>query len=151
MIVNTKAFGEKEIDERQKIYFPLGLFGFEDYKDYIIFDAPQKPFIWLQSLEESQIAFILIDPFIFSPKYEPKIGKNELNQIELESDKDEKSVIMSIVTIPQDGGAMTANLQGPLLINREKQIGKQCIAQDNRWTTKHDIVKEMSEKKEQSC
>ena len=52
-------------------------------------------------------------------------------------------MIFVIVTIPADGSSMTANLQGPLVINRENMTGKQAILADNRWRTKHDIIAEL--------
>jgi flagellar assembly factor FliW len=39
---------------------------------------------------------------------------------------------------------MTANLQGPLVINRDTRTGKQAVLADARWKTKHDIMAELS-------
>ena len=36
LTVNTKAYGTIEVDERQKIHFPYGIFGFEAFKDFIL-------------------------------------------------------------------------------------------------------------------
>jgi len=49
MKVNTKAFGLIEVDDKQKITIPEGLYGFEDYTEYVIMDAENQPFYWLQS------------------------------------------------------------------------------------------------------
>ena len=61
----------------------------------------------------------------------------------------EKALIFSIVTIPTDGTAMTANLQGPLVINRDNRLGIQAVLTDSRWKTKHDIIAELSAAKRQ--
>lgn len=143
MIVNTKAFGQMNVDERQKITFSQGLFGFENYREYVLLDAEQQPFFWLQTLEEREIAFILINPFLFRPDYEVNISNEELAEIGITSP--EKALIFVIVTIPQDGGSMTANLQGPVIINKEKMMGMQAVLQDPKWRTKHDILAEMKE------
>jgi flagellar assembly factor FliW len=144
--IATKAYGLIEINERQKISFPSGLLGFESLKDYAIFDAEQHPFYWLQSLDSEQVAFVLINPFVFRPDYEMNIDNEELLPIGI-SDPD-KALIFSIVTIPADGGPMTANLQGPLIINREVRLGFQAVLTDSRWKTKHDIVEELAAAKE---
>ena len=47
---------------------------------------------------------------------------------------------MAIITIPASGSPVTANLQGPLIINKEQGIAKQVVLGDNRWTTKHNIL-----------
>ena len=67
--VATKAYGLIDVDERQKIVFPQGLFGFETLNDYILLDAERQPFYWLQSMDVEQVAFILVNPFLFRPDY----------------------------------------------------------------------------------
>jgi flagellar assembly factor FliW len=140
--VLTKAYGTIEVNERQKITFPYGLFGFESLKDYVLLDATQQPFYWLQSMDEENTAFILIDPFIFRPDYEMDISNEELLPIGIT--ESEKAVIFSIVTIPPDNSPMTANLQGPLIINRDSRLGIQAVLTDSRWKTKHDIMSELA-------
>ncbi|MDR2738564.1 MAG: flagellar assembly protein FliW [Treponema sp.] len=149
MKVATKAYGLIEVDERQRISFPLGLLGFEPIKEYILLDAERQPFYWLQSLDVEQIAFILINPFLFRPDYELDINDEELQDIGLSGP--EKALIFSVVTIPPGGNPMTANLQGPLIINRETRRGKQAVLTDPRWKTKHDIISELAAAKQGPC
>jgi flagellar assembly factor FliW len=140
--VATKAYGLIDVDERQKIIFPQGLFGFEKLKDYLLLDAERQPFYWLQSMDEEDVAFVLVNPFLFRPDYEVNISNEELDEIGIRSP--EKALILSIVTIPSDGNPMTANLQGPLIINRDTRMGKQAALADDRWKTKHDIMAELA-------
>jgi flagellar assembly factor FliW len=140
--VATKAYGLIEVDPRQKIIFPQGLFGFESFKEYMLLDAERQPFYWLQSVDVEGIAFILINPFLFRPDYEVNINNEELADIDILSP--EKALIFSIVTIPPGGGPMTANLQGPLIINRDTRTGKQAVLTDSRWKTKHDVMAELA-------
>ena len=141
MKVDTKALGLIEVDEKQKVNFPQGLLGFDDYKDFVFFDAEHEPFFWLQSLDDREIAFILINPFLFRHDYEVNVSNEELAEIGITSP--EKALILSIVTIPQDGGPMTANLQGPLVVNKDNMTAMQAVLPDVRWKTKHDIVAEL--------
>jgi flagellar assembly factor FliW len=147
--VATKAYGLIEVDERQRISFPLGLLGFESLKEYILLDAERQPFYWLQSLEVEQIAFILINPFLFRPDYELDVNDEELKDIGLSGP--DKALIFSIVTILPDGSPMTANLQGPLIINRETRSGRQAVLTDPRWKTKHDIMDELAAVRQGTC
>jgi flagellar assembly factor FliW len=142
MKIETKAFGLIEADEKQKIVFPNGLYGFEDFKEFIIMDAEHQPFFWLQSTEDKETAFVLINPFLFRPDYEANIANEDMSEIGITSP--EKAMIFSIVTIPPDGSPMTANLQGPLVINRDNMTGMQAILSDVRWKTRHDIIAELS-------
>jgi flagellar assembly factor FliW len=140
--VSTKAYGPVDVDERQRITFAEGLFGFEGIKEYVLLDAERQPFYWLQALEVEQVAFVLVNPFLFRPDYEVNIGNDELAEIGITSP--EKALIFAIVTIPADGGPMTANLQGPLVINSDTRAGKQAILADARWKTRHDIMAELA-------
>jgi flagellar assembly factor FliW len=143
MKIDTKAYGPIEVDEKQKIVFPEGLYGFEDYNNYVLFDAEdQPPFCWLQSVDDREIAFVLINPFLFRPDYEVSISNEEMQGIGITSP--ENALIFVIVTIPPDGSPMTANLQGPLVINRANMTGKQAVLADVRWKTRHDIIAELN-------
>jgi len=140
--IATKAYGLIEVDERQKIVFPGGLIGFEKYKDYLLLDSERQPFYWLQSMDLEQVAFVLVNPFLFRSDYELNISNEELAEIGIHSP--EKALIFSIVTIPSDGTPITANLQGPLVINRDARIGKQTVLSDSRWKIRHDIMAELA-------
>jgi len=139
--VNTKTGKTIEVEDRQKISIPRGLFGFEDQTDYVIFDAEQEPFYWLQSVDVREIAFILINPFLFRQDYELNIESEELADLGIDSP--EKALVFAIVTVPEEG-PVTANLQGPLIINKDTKVAKQAILGDSRWKTKHDIVAELA-------
>ncbi|GHV83633.1 flagellar assembly factor FliW [Spirochaetia bacterium] len=143
MKISTKAYGIIEVDERQKITFPAGLFGFESIKEYFLLDAERQPFYWLQSVESAGTAFVLISPFLFRSDYELNVEDNELADIDVSSP--DTALVFSIVTIPADGSPMTANLQGPIVINKKNHSGKQLILSDPRWKTKHNIMQELSD------
>jgi flagellar assembly factor FliW len=149
MTVNTKALGPVEADERQKVHFPRGLLGFENFKDFVLLSAPQEPFLYLQSLDVVEIAFILIDPFLFRQDYSLDLSDEDMEAIKVERKED--ALVLAIVTVPPAGGAMTANLMGPIIINRKANIAYQAILADSRWLTKHDIMKELAESGKAPC
>jgi flagellar assembly factor FliW len=151
MQVLTKAYGKIEVDERQKIFFPGGLLGFENLKDYLLLDAAQQPFYWLQSLDVPEIAFVMINPEIFRPDYLPEVSKSELEEIGLQNSKSENSLVFTIVTIPEEHSRMTANLQGPIIINRKLKSGRQCISTNNDYKTQHYVLEELAAEKDSVC
>ena len=140
----TKARGKVTITEDRLITIPAGLFGFEQYTKYALVDSDYEPFIWLQSCEDSNLAFLLVDPFLICSEYETDIDDESLAKIGIT--KPEDIIIMTIVTVPHDGSAITANFQGPLVINKKNHQCMQAILNDNRWSTKVDIVKTMNQK-----
>ena len=149
--VNTKAYGTIEVDERQKLFFPSGIFGFESLKDYVLLDAAQQPFYWLQSLDVQETAFVLINPNVFRKEYKLDVTSGDLEEIGLTDTEDEKALVFAIVTVPENQQKMSANLQGPVIINRENKKGRQAISLDSRWKTKHYILEELSGGKDKAC
>jgi flagellar assembly factor FliW len=144
MKINTARFGELEVNEKEIIHFKEGLFGFEDLKKYVIFQMEDdNPLVWMQAIEDGDLAFILIRPFEFRPNYSLKLSDKDVEDIELESPDD--SDIFAIVVLPEDSSKMTANLQGPIVINRVKKLGKQVISTNPKHKLKHYILQEMQE------
>ena len=139
MEVQTKTMGLVKVDESRLLNFPKGLFGFEDYHKYALIEAEYEPFFWLQSLDEKGLSFLLVDPFIIVNDYELDIDDKMLSDIGITSPAD--VYVWSVVTVPADGGPVTANLQGPLVVNRKTQTALQVILSDSKWTTKHNIIK----------
>ncbi len=145
MRIQTKAYGEIDVDDRQLVSFPGGLLGFEKFTEYALLDAMQKPFFYLQSIALPELAFVLIDPFLFRPDYAVDVDDESLGEIGIE--RPDEALIFAIVTIPADGGAVTANLMGPVIINKTNRRGMQAVLPDARWRVKHDIMAELAASK----
>lgn len=138
--IESKPFGKIQIRQEQLLEFPEGLLGFESYKKYaLIEESEESPFKWLQSLQETSLAFIVIQPELFLENYKPLVPEDELLTIGLKSV--EEALCFLIVTIPRERPHdMTANLQGPILINRTNHLGKQFISRDDRHPVRFKIL-----------
>lgn len=144
MDVKTKIGTTVQITEKQLLEIPEGLFGFEDYTEYAIFESDYSPFMWMQSTQEQALAFLIIDPFVITDDYELDVDDKQLLKIGITSPAD--VIVMAIVTIPADGSPVTANLQGPLVINRTNRKCMQVILNSNKWSTKHNIMDSLKKK-----
>ena len=141
MKLHARSFGEIEINEEDILTFPEGIPGFEDLKKYIIINNPdeENPFDWLQSVDNGDLAFVIINPFFIKPDYDIVIPQSALEKLKI---KDESDVVLySIVVVPEKIEDMTVNLTGPIVINVREKLGKQIILDDKRYTTKHYIFK----------
>ena len=144
MEIVTKARGKINISEDRLISIPEGLLGFEKYNDYALVDSDYDPFIWLQSCQDPNLAFLIVDPFLICSEYETDIDDDTLAKIDIKNPED--IIIMTIVTVPHDGSSITANFQGPLVINKKNHKCLQAILSDNRWSTKVNILEAMNSK-----
>ena len=136
--VVTKAYGEVPVLEKQIIEFPTGLYGFESLHSYALLDSHTPPFYWLQSVEDAELAFILINPYVVTREYVLDIPGEDLKLVG-DPDPDDL-LVFAIVTIPEDRRDISCNLQGPLIINRERRLGRQSISLDQRWKIKHYLL-----------
>ena len=152
MKVHTKPYGLINVDDRQLITFPTGILGFETLKQYVLLDAIQQPFYWLQSLDVTEIAFVLISPHIFRPDYAPDLPEEDYHALELSGTEDVDLLTFSIVTIPPGNhNGMTANLQGPIIINRKTRMARQAISGNPAWGTRHLIMEEFAAQRTEAC
>jgi len=149
MRVLTKAYGEVDVDERQRIVFPFGILGFDQLKRYVLLDARQQPFYWLQCMDVVEVAFVLINPRIFRPEYELEVDTQELREIDIQSPDD--ILDFAIVTIPENPAKMTANLRGPIIINKRTRVGRQSISLNPKWEVRHAIMEELAAVEHKPC
>ena len=141
--VKTRPFGEIDVDERQVIIFPDGLFGFDEIKKFVLLDFQDEdsPFKWLQAFSEPELAFIIIMPNNFMSEYELVISQAEVEAVGAENI--DELIVFAIVTIPSNPDDMTANLQGPVIINPKRNIGRQVISLSDRYGVRHKILDEI--------
>lgn len=122
------------------ITFPAGIPGFEERTQFILAEIPEyAPFEWLACIDGSKLRFAVINPMLFRPDYEPNMVKEQLSDLAL--DKPEDLLIYVIVTIRNNPLESTANLVGPIMVNRSKRLGKQVIIDDSRYNTQEPILR----------
>ncbi len=108
-----------------EVRIPAGLMGFEQMKDYLLIAKPgEAPFRWLQVKGNTSLAFVVIEPFFFLPDYRPDIPQADVDYLGLSSPDD--AAVYVIVTVSGPSRA-TANLKGPIVINRNTGLAKQVV------------------------
>ncbi|MCI0536501.1 MAG: flagellar assembly protein FliW [Verrucomicrobiales bacterium] len=123
----TESAGIEVLTSRKEkpIFLPLGLPGFEPLKQCVLVsETDQAPFSWLQVANDPSLAFIVISPFEILPEYSPDIPKEDIDFLEISSPED--ALLFCIVTLRGKGRA-TANLKGPIVLNRHTARGKQVV------------------------
>ncbi|HUU30052.1 MAG TPA: flagellar assembly protein FliW [archaeon] len=139
MKVNSTRFGTIEVKKKDILTFPEGLVGFAACKRFFIYNKEQNmPFFWLHSMDDPKIAFVICDPLIFFPDYKVSVRKEELSILNINDQAD--LITCSIISISHNPFRMTANLQGPLVINTKNRLGKQLVLVDGNYTTRHMIM-----------
>lgn len=131
MHCRSTRFGEFHIQEESVLTFPTGLLGFPESHRFVILDHDtDAPFKWLQSLDESGVAFVIIDPALFHPAYDVDISSDAVTEVK--GTEQDELILSVLLTIPsEDPTGITANLRGPLLMNPRTKLCKQLILSDS--------------------
>ena len=141
MKLNTKYFGEIDIDDSEIINFEGGMPGFEYLTKFVVIKQEDMIIDWIQSVEED-ITFPIINPFLANKEYEFKIPDNTIKKLDIEKKEDVQ--IYTMVVIPENIKEMRTNLQAPVVINNKSKKGKQLIL-DERYPLRYMIFEKVGE------
>jgi flagellar assembly factor FliW len=137
--VNTRRFGEIEVAKDKIITIKSGILGFPEATKFTFIEKERDdPFKWFQSVQFSDLAFVILDPFIFFPDYKVEIPDDVAKELELESIA--QAIALVIVVIPKNLIDITANLLAPVIINPYKRIARQTILVNSQYSTKHYLI-----------
>ena len=133
---------QRQVVRQQKailLHFPSGILGFQDIKDYIILDDEAgSPLKWLQAVDEPEVSFVMTEPSLFVSDYQVEIADQDGEELQVE-DPDHLAVFV-LITLPlDDKSLMTANLQGPIVINTKNYYAKQVVLHNSPYHTRHPI------------
>lgn len=150
MLVQTRYFGEIDLDENKIITFEDGLIGFEDCKRYTILynneDGGNNTISWLQSLDMPEFSLPVISPLSVVADYNPIVEDEVL--MPLGELTEENVIILLTLSVPADLTQMSANLKAPLVINSETRKGCQIIAENPDYVIKYNIYEQVKKSKE---
>ncbi|MDT8272799.1 MAG: flagellar assembly protein FliW [Desulfomonilia bacterium] len=140
MELQTVRFGTIPIQEDKVISFPKGILGFTWNKKYILLPhGENSPFLWLQSAEDGDLAFVVMSPTYVKTDYTIDIEQDVLD--ELGTDQTEDLEILCIVTIPQGKPEdMTINLLGPIIINARSRCAVQVITDTGKYSHRYPVL-----------
>lgn len=130
MIIKTRDFGEEEISEEVIIDFPNGVYAFEENHRFVLLSpcGENKYPMWLQSIDDQNLCFIVFDPREFVPDY--SIELDEETKALLDADGAELDLLCMAV-VPNEYINTTLNLKSPIVINSASKKGVQVIAAEN--------------------
>lgn len=137
MELNTKYFSMIEYDDTDVILFENGLFGFEEYKKYILirFDNTLSSLICLQSIDAADIAFVMINPYDFIADYNVSLSETDLKELQL---RDSNNLTVYTICVLQDNvPKSTTNLRCPIVVNTETRLAKQLILENSDYPFKY--------------
>ncbi len=152
MQLNTKLFGEIEIEEEKMIFFEKGIIGFPHCQRFTLVydegeDGRQKNISWLQSIEEPAFALPVLDPLLVKEDYSPKVEEQLLKHLGTLEEDD--TYVLVTVTATADVKKLSVNLKAPIVINVKERKAVQVIVEDD-FPVKFPIYEILQAKKEKA-
>ena len=156
MQVHGTRFGSLTFRDEDVFYLDDGLMGFPMSKRFLLFPySEESSFFWLQSVDEPEIAFIVINPFEFFSDLNFAVSDEDSQSIGLLQGEDVE--VFSLVNVPEgEPEAVRTNLAGPVIVNVRNRKGKQIlvgeyspqqplIPEELRKGTKERVMRSFSE------
>lgn len=146
MKIETTSFGLLDVDPETIIQFPQGILAFEQCTRFKLFHSEDfNDLKWLQSLDDGDVSFSIMEPHLFGCEYEFTLSDDETGLLQVESPEQLALYFMVYHGKPgrqpeqqhrSEDLAMNANWRAPLLINPEKRIGLHKLLVDAVRTVK---------------
>ncbi|WP_409343776.1 flagellar assembly protein FliW [Paenibacillus sp. MBLB4367] len=139
MNIITTLFGNIEVEEDQLYQFSSGLPGFEDMVRFALIQPnADEPFVYLQSVAEAGLNFILTNPFFYVQEYDFEVREHITEELQIADTSD--IAVWSIVTVNSSLTEASINLLAPILLNVKTKLGKQIILHDTSYPVRYPIL-----------
>jgi flagellar assembly factor FliW len=144
MKINTIRFGEIDISEEKVLKFENGLPGFYECTRFTIISSEETdPFLWLQSLDEPDVALAVVNPFRLFPDYTPIVNEDDMESLGNPSDEDVLALTVAVIPVKYEN--MTTNLVSPILINLKTNQAHQVIMENSQYQIKQPIFEKVQQ------
>ncbi|MDH3222615.1 MAG: flagellar assembly protein FliW [Gemmatimonadota bacterium] len=135
--VPSRVLGEVKVSEDSALDFPGGVLGFPEAHAFALVSTSREGFYWLQSLDHDTLTFLLVDPFLHIPDFSIHLPDEEMGVLGTDAGE---IVVLGIVTLPANPDApLTVNLQGPLVINAKRGVGRQLVLDNDAYGLRHPL------------
>jgi len=139
--IRTTRHGHKgnvSVPESSTYDFGPGILGFRGLRRYALLAEEESPLEWLQSMDEPDIAFAVLDPFLFYRNYAVELPDADAEVLGLARLAD--SLVRVILTLHESAEVITANLLAPLVLNPRLRRGRQVVLQDSNLPLRFPVL-----------
>lgn len=152
MKANTRLFGTIDIEDEKVITLESGMIGFPFLQKFtLIFDEEKEKkaasIMWLQSMDEGEVAFPVMQPNEIKPDYNPTVNDEMLAP--LGDLNEENTYVLVTVTAAAEAKEATVNLKAPIVINTDTKKGCQIIVEDD-YPVKFNLYQAVQERKKKA-
>jgi flagellar assembly factor FliW len=137
--VQSVRFGTLDVPENKIITMERPILGFENLSTFCLVEEPElAPFMCMQSCEDPAVTFMVVNPVVFFPGYRIEVNSKEIAELRVALVESVEAYV--IVTLAEDPGQISVNLQGPILINTENNLAKQLVLVNSQYQVRHYLL-----------
>lgn len=143
MNVMTSRFGPLEVEESEIVRLTEGPVGFRSATRFLLLSDQQvEGLFWLQSLDSPDLAFALVTPGVGLDNYRVDVRNGDRAALALDDDQEPD---VFLILNRNEAGVLTVNLQGPMVFNLKKRLGRQMVLTSSRHSVRHPLGEPASE------
>ena len=133
--VDFPRFGTFSYTEEEVIEFPWGIPGFPQLRRWLALSVPSNEnFVWLQSLDDHQVAIPTADPYMVFENYDPKLPVYAVAALDIKDASD--FTVLCVVVVGKDAEEMTMNLFAPIVVNLRTRRARQIVLENSGYSVK---------------
>lgn len=124
-----------------ELSFDDGLPGFPGQRRFTLapWGGEDSPFSILQDVDDDELRFVVVPPEAFFPAYAPVLTDDDAERLGLEEADD--AIVLVVVTLGARASDATANLLGPVIINRHTLAAAQVVLAGQDASTQVPLVR----------
>ncbi|HEY9556608.1 MAG TPA: flagellar assembly protein FliW [Acidimicrobiales bacterium] len=130
----------EEIDALVTLEVPNGLVGVPEAQRFSLsrWGGDDSPYATLKALDADGLEFVVVPPSVFFPDYAPVVDDDLVQRLDLHEADD--AVVLVIVTIGDPVTTSTANLLGPIVVNRHTNQAAQAVLSPDEHDPRRPLV-----------
>ena len=116
------------VEPGEVLNFPDGVVGLEHLRRFVMVeDARIAPCRWLQSLDEPEIAFVVVDPRVVDASYAPVLPDSA------------RGDLLAIITLNPEPALSTVNMLAPVVVDAAGREGRQLVLHESGYSLRQPI------------
>jgi flagellar assembly factor FliW len=135
-VFESRRFGRLNATPEQRLRFPQGLLGFEEYTEFLLVSPEAlQPLSFLVACADPEVAFPILPAGLCQADYAPAFPPEALQAIEAAAE--DRIEVLVICSLAQDTHTLHANLRGPVLLNATRRLALQVVLHDSSYSLRH--------------
>lgn len=130
--------------EREYIEFDEGIFGFENERRFlpIMLEEDSDAVLYLQSLDNEELSFVIMNPFMLKGDYDPILGEEDYKALGTSNPEDLSYYVFCVVGDSVEESKV--NLKCPIVVNHVTRKARQVILDSKEYGFRH-LLKEFKD------